>query len=128
MKLVELSGCATYYIEYRGKGYTFIKGKIQQVPPLLANILLDTGDFIDVILDDPAFNKSLDVGGVVPSGSSLTVGKINTVDHIVPLSSLPSDFDKLEVSEDLKKGGIETARDVEKVVKKKWKKRRKENN
>lgn len=123
MRLVELVGTSTYLTEYRGKRWNFVKGKIQQVPPLLAEKLLATGDFVDVIKTVPEFTQ----GGIITNALSTLPDK-EVKETIVPLSSLPKDFNKLEVSVDLKKvEAEEIGKEVAKEVKKRrpYKKREK---
>jgi hypothetical protein len=104
MRIIELIYANTYFIDFKGKRWIFEKGKPKEVPYQLADRLLMTGDFVDVIMDDPDFHVSVDTPAA-PVQEPILLG--DTADEaIVPLNSvkdLGEGFNKLEVPTDLKK-------------------------
>lgn len=105
MRIIELKYAKIYFIDFKGKRWVFEKGKPREVSHQLADRLLMTGDFIDVIVDDSDFHVPTDTPAITAHESTL-VGD-TAKETVVPLESVKDpigkDFNKLEVSTDIKK-------------------------
>jgi len=99
MRIIELKKCATYRVNHRGRLYHFEKNKPVQIPDRLADKLLSTGDFMDIIID----NLDFQVEAVTTNPQPLVVEE-DEEEVIVPLDKMEQTIDhKMEISTDLKK-------------------------
>lgn len=99
MRIIELKKCTTYSIIFKGRIYNFKKDKPEEVPELLADQLLSTGDFMDVIVEDPNFQ----VGAIIKDPKPLVDDTLRG-EVIVPLDKVEDTIDhKMEMPFDLKK-------------------------
>lgn len=68
MKEIQLVNCKTYELDFQGRKWHFMQGRYKKVPDSLADRLLSTGDFMDIVRDDAFIltPKSPVVGSIVP--------------------------------------------------------------